>query len=62
MLSLSLMACSGFQLFTIPVGWLADMIGERPTIALLGSMNLVTISALALLLARAPAAAPDAPA
>lgn len=53
--SLTFMAFAGFLLVSYPVGLLADSIGERPTLVILGLLSVAAVIVVAPLIARSPA-------
>jgi predicted MFS family arabinose efflux permease len=56
-MSLTMMAFAGFGLMGLPVGWLADAIGERGTLAAMGAGVLVIVASTSAALARESAPA-----
>lgn len=53
--SLTFLAFAGFLIVSYPVGLLADAIGERPTLVILGLLSIAAVIVVAPLIARAPA-------
>ena len=58
--SLTFLAFAGFLLVSLPVGILGDLIGERPTLVILGLLSVAAVILVAPLIARAPAVRPAA--
>jgi predicted MFS family arabinose efflux permease len=58
-MSLTMLAFSGFQLISLPLGLLADEIGERGTLMLMGAAVCVVTVILSPIIARAPSSRPE---
>jgi MFS family permease len=52
-MSLTMMAFAGFGVMGLPIGWLADAIGERGALAVMGAAVAVVVACSGVALARA---------